>query len=130
MKDQTVSHNEQPAGVLESQSDPPQRILVVDDEPAILEISAAMLCHCGYEVDTAQDGDAGWKALLAKSYDLLITDQRMPKLSGIELMNKLRSENMALPVILVSGIIPTWELKNHPHLQFAAMLLKPFTIAE
>src|SRR5262245_23032591 len=107
------------------QGDPVQRILVVDDELVICEISAAMLSHCGYDVDTAQDGEAGWTALRAKEYDLLITDQRMPKVSGVELVEKLRAEGLDLPVIMVSGVLPLGELRSRPHLQFAALLLKP-----
>jgi DNA-binding response OmpR family regulator len=106
---------------------PRNRILVVDDDRLIRLLSAAVLVHSGYQVDTAEDGEAGWEALQAKSYDLLITDNNMPKVSGLELVEKLRSKNTALPVILVSGAIPTEELNRHPWLQLDATLLKPFT---
>ncbi len=51
-------------------------------------------------------------------------------LSGVELVMKLRAEDLTLPVILASGAIPTEELNRHPWLQLAATLLKPFTIEE
>ena len=54
-----------------------------------------------YQVDTARDGAAGWEALHAKSYDLLIVDNNMSKLSGVELVKKL-----TLPVLLASAAIP------------------------
>ena len=51
----------------------------------------------------------------------------LPKVSGVELIKKLRLEDNALPVILISGAIPTEELNRHSWLQLSATLLKPFT---
>ena len=106
------------------------RILFVDDSTAVREASAKVLICSGYHVDVAEDGEAGWKALHATRYDLLITDHNMPKLSGVELVKKLRSAHMKLPVVLTSAALPTEELNQNPWLQFAATLLKPFTIDE
>jgi DNA-binding response OmpR family regulator len=114
----------------QGQTNLPNRILFVDDSTAVREASAKVLICSGYHVDVAEDGEAGWKALHAARYDLLITDYNMPKLSGVELVKKLRSARMNLPVVLASGALPTEELKQNPWLQLAATLLKPFTIAE
>src|SRR6185369_4261945 len=65
-----------------------------------------------------------------QSYDLLITDNRMPRVTGLELIKKLRSEDMTLPVILASGTVPVEELNRHPWLQLDASLPKPFTITQ
>jgi two-component system, chemotaxis family, sensor histidine kinase and response regulator WspE len=62
------------------------RILVVDDDISIRELSAAVLMPSGYQVDTAEDGAAGWEALHGNNYDLLITDHNMPRVSGVELV--------------------------------------------
>jgi DNA-binding response OmpR family regulator len=102
----------------------------VDDDIVVRRLGATVLVRSGYRVDTAGDGQAGWEALQTKNYDLLITDHNMPKVSGVELVKKLRSENAALPVILVSGTIPTEEFDRHPWLRLTAMLLKPYTPAE
>jgi DNA-binding response OmpR family regulator len=115
---------------IQGQTNPPNRILFVDDNIAVREASAKVLIRSGYQVDAAEDGEAGWKALHATSYDLLITDHNMPKLSGVELVKKLRSAQMKLPVVLASGVLPKEELDQNPWLQLAATLLKPFTIAE
>jgi DNA-binding response OmpR family regulator len=114
----------------QGQTNPSNRILFVDDSIAVREASAKVLICSGYHVDVAEDGKAGWKALHAASYDLLITDHNMPKLSGVELVKKLRSAHMKLPVVLASAALPTEELSQIPWLQFAATLLKPFTIDE
>ena len=106
------------------------RILLVDDELYARELNAGALIRFGYNVDTAKDGADAWKALNDVSYDLLITDNRMPRVTGLELIKKLRSEDMTLPIILASGTVPREELKRHPWLQLDAMLSKPFSIAE
>jgi DNA-binding response OmpR family regulator len=107
---------------------PPRRILVVDDDITIRRLSKAVLIHHGFQVDAAEDGAAGWDALRVNHYDLLITDNNMPKVTGVELVKKLRSADMTLPVILVSGLIPE-ELNRNPWL-LDATLLKPFTTDE
>jgi two-component system chemotaxis response regulator CheY len=78
-------------------------------------------------VDAAEDGAVAWEVLHTGIYDLLITDNNMPKVTGVELVKKLRAARMALPVILVSAAIPTEELNRHPWMQLAATLLKPFS---
>ena len=92
----------------------------------IRKICARVLRDSGYLIETAEDGAAAWKALQANSYDLLITDNNMPKVSGVELVKNVRSAQMALPVILVSGNLPMAELEGDPWLQHVATLAKPF----
>jgi len=81
-------------------------------------------------VDTAEDGQAGWEALQGKRYDLLITDNNMPRVTGVELLKRLRSEGEDLPAILISGAMPTEELRRNPWLELDAALSKPFTSSE
>jgi len=104
-----------------------RRILVVEDDPDIRWINAMVLHHAGYHVDTAVDGASGWSALKASRYDVLITDNNMPRVTGMELIKKVRSEEMPLSVILASGTAPTEELEQNPWLQIDAVLLKPYT---
>ena len=98
------------------------RILVVDDEAAIRLFSSTVLRGFGYEVDAAEDGSAAWEALHAKNYDLLITDNQMPKICGVELIDKVHDAHMELPVIMASGALPVNELTRNPPLQFDAAL--------
>lgn len=108
----------------------PHRILVVDDDRDIRQLCVDALVGSGYRVDTAEDGVVGWQALHANNYSLLLTDNKMPMVSGIDLVKQLRSARMDLPVVLVSSAIPTEEIDRNPSLQLAATLLKPFTLAE
>lgn len=108
---------------------PAHRILVVDDDAFIRQLSAEVLVSSGYLADAAEDGAVAWQALNTDSYDLLITDHNMPKVTGVELVRKLRAAHMALPVILASAAMPTEELNRYPLLRIDATLLKPFTVA-
>ena len=131
MTDKNTSPAGEPASApLQREPNPPHRILVVDDEPHIRQLSTKVLIHSGYHVDAAADGAAAWEALSADSYDLLITDHNMPKLTGVELLKKLRAARMALPIIMATGTLPKEEFTRYPWLQPAATLLKPYTIAE
>ena len=106
------------------------RILVVDDDADIRRLAAKVLAKYGYRVDAAEDGAAGWEAICRTSYDLLITDHNMPKISGVELVQMLRSARMKLPVVLASGSLPAEALDRNSSLRLAATLLKPFTCDE
>jgi CheY-like chemotaxis protein len=105
-------------------------ILVAEDNADIRRINAEVLTDSGYCVDAAEDGAVAWNALQAKSYDLLITDNDMPAMSGLELIEKLRTAGMTLPVILVSGTMPMVELHEHAWLQITARLSKPHAIID
>ena len=100
---------------------------MVDDEPSIRQLCAELLIRSGYHVDTAASGFAAWDILQLKIYDLLITDYNMRGLNGIELIRKVRAVEMKLSVILMSGMMPTAELKLDPWLQIEATLSKPFS---
>ena len=106
------------------------RILLVDDDTYILKLVAEVLISSGYSVDTARDGEAGWEALQDHQYDLLITDNKMPKVTGLALIKKVRTEKMNLPIILVSGTMPMEELNRQAWLFPDVTLHKPFTNTE
>ncbi len=103
-----------------------QRILVVDDDISIRRLSTEMLIRSGYQVDAAADGADGWKALQGNSYDLVITDNFMPKMTGVEMVKKLHAAGMKLPVIMATAMLPQEEFVSHPWLQAVTTLLKPF----
>jgi CheY-like chemotaxis protein len=104
-----------------------QRILVVDDNNAVRQFSVAMLVGSGYDVEAVKDGAAGWEALQAGNYDLVITDNKMSRMTGIEMIEKLRSARMTVPVIMATGTLPTQEFARKPWLKPEAMLEKPYS---
>ncbi len=102
------------------------RILVVEDDQFLRQRNTSALILSGYIVDTAIDGAAAWEAINANRYDLLITDNSMPKVSGMELLKNLRSARMEVPVIMATGKLPTEELAQNPWLEPVALLAKPY----
>ena len=72
------------------------RILVVDDERVIREILAEFLALEGFSVHTVEDGEKALTELRLHPYDLLITDLKMPRLSGLQLLEKIESERLGV----------------------------------
>jgi signal transduction histidine kinase len=82
------------------------RILVVDDDPIILEGTTAMLEDLGHSVVAAASGPQTLQLLQSDSrFDLIITDHAMPNMSGAELIRHIRSDWPAIPVVLASGYV-------------------------
>ncbi len=126
-----ISQGAEPAGTPSPrQLNHRQRILVVEDDDDIRRLNIEVLACSGYKVDAAADGAIAWDALQFNNYDLLVTDYNMPRMSGIELIQKLHAARMTLPCIMASGAIPTEKLKRHPWLQIDATLLKPYAPEE
>jgi CheY-like chemotaxis protein len=89
---------------------PSVRLLVVDDEPAILEVTSALLAAKGYDVSTAEDGLEAMGHLVEPLPDLVISDLRMPHMSGFELLALVRERFPQVPVIAMSGEFTEKEL--------------------
>ncbi len=81
-----------------------KRVLVVDDSMTVRAMEKKLLQNRGYTVDVAVDGAEGWNAVRMEPYDLVVTDVDMPRMSGIELIEKMRAYEGTknLPVIVVS----------------------------
>jgi len=78
-------------------------ILIIDDERAIRNVLKDILGNEGYQVEEAADGEDGFKKLKAGRFDAVLCDIKMPKLDGIEFLQKAREEVPDVPVIMISG---------------------------
>ncbi|RYG04882.1 MAG: sigma-54-dependent Fis family transcriptional regulator, partial [Chitinophagaceae bacterium] len=78
-------------------------ILIIDDEKAIRKTLTEILSYEGYKIEEAGDGEEGLKKFREKSYDVVLCDIKMPKLDGIEFLDKAREANPDVPVIMISG---------------------------
>ncbi|MGE5375189.1 MAG: response regulator transcription factor [Bacteroidota bacterium] len=78
------------------------KILVIDDEPSIVNLISAYLKPEGYEVHTAMDGPAGLKAARAYKPDLIILDIMLPGMDGLELLSRLRRESEVYVILLTA----------------------------
>jgi CheY-like chemotaxis protein len=79
------------------------RVLVVDDDPSILELSSRVFKDHGYEVRTAADGFEALIELRRSRPDVIVSDLRMPNMSGFEFLSVVRRRFPHIPVIAVSG---------------------------
>jgi len=103
---------------------------VADDDEDIRLLTSTALVSAGFDVSTASDGQQAWEALLHDHYDLLVTDEEMPRLAGLELIERIRDAGMSLPVIIASGTLSVEKMRDYPRRLIAAVLCKPFDIWE
>jgi CheY-like chemotaxis protein len=92
MRDSVVRHDPIPA-----------RILLIDDNNFGVVARKALLEEHGYKITTATDGQQGLEAFKRGTFDLVITDYRMPRMNGLELILEIRQITTAIPIILISG---------------------------
>jgi len=79
-------------------------ILIIDDEEVIRDGSRQILTHNGYLVDSTGEAAKGLKMALGDSYDLILLDIRMPKVSGMDILKKLKEENnISAKIIIITG---------------------------
>jgi two-component system, OmpR family, response regulator RegX3 len=105
------------------------RILVVDDEPAILDAVGYALRTEGFDVDVVADGEDALDAALGTSYDVVVLDLMLPRMSGTEVCRRVRAES-AVPIIMLTA--RGAELDRVLGLEVGAddYVTKPFSMAE
>jgi len=80
-----------------------KQLLVVDDEPNLRKVLSAQLQRDGYDVHTAEDGEQALDVLRDHHIDLVITDLKMPKLDGMELLRRVVAMDEELPVVMITA---------------------------
>lgn len=88
-----------------------KRILLVEDDAGCLRNIATFLREEGYDVTQAQDGDEALELIARSSFDLVLTDIRMPRIDGITLAEQVRTIAPETPVILMTGFV-TQNIEN------------------
>lgn len=78
-------------------------ILIIDDEKAIRKTLSEILGYEGYTIDEAGDGEEGLKKYSNNTYDVVLCDIKMPRMDGIEFLEKAKAVNPDIPIIMVSG---------------------------
>jgi DNA-binding response OmpR family regulator len=79
------------------------KVLVIDDEPSIVELFTDYLNGQGFDVISAGGGEEGLDRLRLDSPDIILLDMRMPDLDGLETLRRIRKVNLRVPVLMVSG---------------------------
>src|SRR5215211_4454278 len=80
------------------------KILVVDDDPAMLELMNLQLGYEGFDVSTADGGEKGLKLAEGNHFDLVLTDLHMPDLDGMEIVRRVRERAPDTEIIIISGL--------------------------
>lgn len=102
------------------------KILVIDDERNLLELLRRVLTRAGFAVDVAENGEQGIKKIYSTPYDLVLTDIKMPGMSGNEFFDYVKKNvDQSFPIIAMSGT--PWLLADS---SFDAVISKPFGKAE
>jgi DNA-binding response OmpR family regulator len=107
-----------------------KRILVADDDPDILDVIKAILEHEGFHVTTARDGEQAYKLLRKRTYDAVVLDVIMPKVTGVKLLQVIRKSSRLkdVPAMLITGnLLETKRLQENGTADLANdFLTKPF----
>jgi DNA-binding NtrC family response regulator len=102
------------------------RILVIDDEPMILQILRAAFEHKDWEVEVVSEGRMALRRHRARPFDLMIVDKNLPDIDGISLVRELRSETDHVKVVLITGYGTVTSAVESLNLGVSAYLEKPF----
>lgn len=111
-------------------SDGGLRILVVDDEPSIVDAVATSLRYEGFDVVTAADGEEALKAVEIERPDLIVLDVMMPKLDGFAVAKRLRADGTRTPVIFLTAKDSTEDKVTGLTIGGDDYVTKPFALAE
>jgi len=106
------------------------RVLVVDDEKVIREILSDFLTMEGYVVRTVEDGQAALKELQRRSYNLVISDLKMPNMGGLELLEKIAEGNLNVLTVIMTGFGTVETAIQAMKKGAYDYILKPFKVEE
>lgn len=107
-----------------------KHILVVDDETEIRDSLRVVLEDCGYESTTAETGKEAIDKLKEKEFDLVITDIRMPEMGGLDVIEKLRSLDNEVPVLIITAYVYREMAVRAMQMGANGYLLKPLDFDE
>lgn len=107
----------------------PKRILLVDDDPDFTGLLTDIYRQSSYETVPFNDPKAALVALRNGNYDMLVTDHRMPEMTGEVLVRELRKTHPDLPVIVVSGFLDNDTIRDFIRGGIGGMFLKPLNVA-
>ena len=106
------------------------KLLVVEDEPRMLELLRRGLTEEGHNVTCASDGSEGWELVRAYEFDAVVLDVMLPKMNGFELAKRLRQERIATPVLMLTAKDSVPDVVRGLDAGADDYLTKPFTFNE
>jgi two-component system, chemotaxis family, chemotaxis protein CheY len=106
------------------------RILYAEDEPHLRVCLSRCLVRAGYRVTAVADGQQAWEMLQCRPFDLVITDHHMPRLTGGELILKLRVAGLGMATLITTSDPEFFDDARRSFLRIDAVLLKPFGLGQ
>ncbi len=106
------------------------RVLLVDDEPRVRELLARHLTNKGFDCIQAEDGLVALECIEADSPHLVVTDIKMPRMDGMELLRRLTGDGVELPVVLITSMADVKTAVEALTMGAAEYLMKPFNLDE
>jgi two-component system response regulator PilR (NtrC family) len=106
------------------------QILIVDDNPHMSSLLSDILDFFDYRAVGARDGEEALKTLAEKSFDMVITDLRMPKMGGMDLLRALKTKFPQLPVVVITGFGTESSRSDAFAASADGFLPKPFKVEE
>jgi len=106
------------------------KILIVDDNPHMSSLLSDILDFFDYKAAGAQDGEEALKILGKESFDMVITDLRMPKMGGMDLLRTIKDKFPHLPVVVITGFGTDSSKSDAFAAQADGFLAKPFKVDE
>jgi two-component system copper resistance phosphate regulon response regulator CusR len=106
------------------------RLLIIEDDPDMTLTLSLALTKTNFTVDTASDGEEGYRLATANDYELIILDCNLPKLSGQEIVKKLRAAGRAVPILILTVLTEINDKVELFELGADDYLTKPFAISE
>ncbi|HJQ70436.1 MAG TPA: response regulator [Blastocatellia bacterium] len=105
-------------------------ILLIDDEPSVCDALGIVLFDHGYKVEVAQNGREGIEAAGREEFSLVITDLRLPDMSGLDVLRQIKIKNHACPVIVITAHGTPDLIVELKRIGALEVLAKPFSPAE
>jgi len=109
---------------------PPCTILLVDDDPLILELGQELLEHLEYRVETASDAAQALEVFQRQGADLVIMDYRLPGMDGYQLLQELRALDAGVRVLVATGLLSPQEVTRLWAGGVRGIIYKPFRLEE
>lgn len=109
------------------------RVLLCDDEVHIVKAASIKFLRAGFEVDTAENGQAAWELIQKRAPDAVVVDYQMPYMNGLQLCKLLREypPTVDIPIILLTAMGLEPEVQSAPQdLRIDRVILKPFSPRE
>lgn len=109
---------------------PPVRVLLVEDDPNVSDLTGELLRRMGFSVAMTDEPLTALAATHDEPVNLVVADIHLPKFSGLELAHELRANGVQVPILFISGDAKALEEARAAGLERTGVLAKPYTVAD